>query len=59
MIGCFCPEILGRWWGPTKGFCGYVNAHVVRIVVSGGGDTSTLFVLTKLFVPTGGGDPKT
>ena len=42
-----------------KVFCRSVNVHGVVNLFSGGGDTSTLFVLTELFVPTGGGDPKT
>ena len=40
-------------------FCHSENIHGVVVLCSGGGDTSTLFVLTELFVPTGGGDPKT
>ena len=45
----FWPEILVWWWGPMKVFCSSVNAHVVGIVVSGGGDTSPLHVVIKLF----------
>ena len=36
-----------------------VNVHRVVVLCWGGGDTSTVFVWGKLFVPTGGGDPKT
>ena len=32
-----------------KVFCSSVNAHVVGIVVSGGGDTSPLHVVIELF----------
>ena len=42
-----------------KAFCHFVNVHGVVNLFSGGGDTSTLFVLTELSVPTGGDDPKT
>ena len=48
LIGGFCPKILDRWWGPTKALCCSVNADAVGIVVSGGGDTSTLHVTTEL-----------
>ena len=48
-IGCFCPKILGLWWGPTKAFCCSVNADGVGIVLAGGGDTSTIHYITKLF----------
>ena len=58
-IGCFCPKILGLWWGPTKAFCGSVNVHWVVVLLLGGGDTSPEYVLIKLFLFTGGGDPKT
>ena len=42
-----------------KVFCRSVTIHGVVNLFSGRGDTSTLFVFTELFVPTGGGDPKT
>ena len=42
-----------------KAFCHSVNVHGVVVLFAGGGDTSTLHVITKLFVATGGGDPKT
>ena len=58
-IGCFCPNILGRWWGPTKAFCGSVNVHWVVVLFSGGGDTSPLYAPNKIFLAAGGGDPKT
>ena len=48
-----------QWWGPTKAFCCSVNVHGVVVLCWGGGDTSTVFVWSELFVPTGGGDPKT
>ena len=38
-VTCFCPKILGPWWGPTKAFCGCVNGHWVGTVLPGGGDT--------------------
>ena len=59
LIGCFCPKILGPWWGPTKAFCGSVNVHWVVVLFSGGGDTSPLQVVIEVFFATGGGDPKT
>ena len=45
-----------------KAFCCSVNVHGVVVLCSGGGDTWTLFVLTKLFdlfAPRGGGEQKT
>ena len=39
LVGGFCPKILGPWWGPTKTFCGYVNADGLGIVLAGGRDT--------------------
>ena len=59
LIGCFCPTILGRWWGPMKAFSTCVNVHWVVVLLSHGGDTSPLYVLIKLFLVAGGGDPKT
>ena len=50
------------WWGPTKAFCCSVNVHGVVVLCSGGGNTWTLFVLTKLsdlFAPRGDGEWKT
>ena len=38
LIGGFCPNILGPWWGPTKSFCSSVNVHGVMVLFSGGGD---------------------
>ena len=61
LIGGFCLEILVWWWGPTKAFCHSVNVHGVVVLCSGGRDTWTLFVLTKLFdlfAPKGGGSKK-
>ena len=49
------------WWGPTKAFCRSVNVHGVVVLFAGGGDTSTLHVITEhfeLFAPRGGGDWK-
>ena len=45
----FLPKILDMWWGPTKAFCHSVNVHGVVVLFAGGGDTSTLNVITKLF----------
>ena len=42
-----------------KAFCSSLNIHGVVFLFSGGGDTSPLYVLIKLFLATGGGDPKT
>ena len=43
-----------------KAFCGSVNVHWVVVLFSGcGGDTSPLYVLIKLFLAAGSGDPKT
>ena len=36
-----------------KAFCRSVNVHGVVVLFAGGGDTSTLNVITKLFVPRG------
>ena len=50
------------WWGPTKAFCHSVNVHGVVVLFAGGGDTSTLNVITKLselFAPRHGGEQKT
>ena len=41
-FGCFCPKILGPWWGPPKVFCGSANVYWVVVLFSGGGDTSPL-----------------
>ena len=42
-----------------KAFCGSVNVHWVVVLLLGGGDTSPEYVLIKLFLVAGGGDPKT
>ena len=39
LIGCFCPEILVRWWGPMKAFCHSANVDGVVVLFAGGGDT--------------------
>ena len=50
--------LLVFWWGPTKAFYHSVNVHRVLILFAGGGDTQPLDVIIKLFVVTGGEDPK-
>ena len=57
LIGCFCLEILVRWWGPKKAFCHSVNVDGVVVLFADGGDTSPLYVIIELFVLTGGGGP--
>ena len=42
-----------------KAFCHSVNVHGVVVLFAGGGNTKPLYVVIKLFVVTGGGDPKT
>ena len=45
-----------------KAFCHSVNAHRVVVLFAGGGDTSTLHVITKLFelfAPRGSVEQKT
>ena len=39
-------------------FCCFVNVHGVVVLFVGGADTQPLYVI-RLFVLTGGGDPKT
>ena len=53
------PQNFGLWWGPMKAFCHSVNVDGVVVLFAGGGNTSTLYVVIKIFVITGGGDPKT
>ena len=40
-------------------FCHSMNVHGMVVLFAGGGDTWPLYVVIKLFVLTGGGDPKT
>ena len=42
-----------------KAFCHSVNVHGVVVLFAGGGDTSTLHVITQLFALRGGGERKT
>ena len=44
----FLPQILGPWQGPMNALCCSVNVDGVVILLGGGGDTSTLHVVTKL-----------
>ena len=55
----FCLEILVWWWGPTKAFCPSVNVHGVEVLFAGGGDSSTLHVITELFALRGSRERKT
>ena len=48
LASAFCPKILGSWWGPMKAFCHSMNVDGVVILLGGGGDTSTLHVITEL-----------
>ena len=55
------PQNLDMWWGPMEAFCRSVNVHGVVVLFAGGGDTSTLNVITELFehfAPRGGGPPQ-
>ena len=47
-LSLFAPKILGQGWGPIKALCCSVNVDCMVILLGGGGDTSTLHVVTKL-----------
>ena len=55
----FLPQNFGLEVGPTKIICCSGNVHGVAVLFAGGGDTYPLYVVIKLFVLTGGGEPKT
>ena len=44
----FLPIILDRWWGPMKAICCSVNVDGVQMVLTGGGDSSTLHVIKEV-----------
>ena len=53
LISAFWHKILGRWWGPTNATCCSVNVDGVVGVLGGGGDTSTLHIITELIIEHG------
>ena len=55
----FLPQNFGPVVGPTKAFCGSLNVHGMVVLFAGGGNTSPEYALIKVFLATGGGDPKT
>ena len=60
MVGLlFLPQNFGLLVGTYNAFCCSVNLHVVVFLFAGGGDTLPLYVIIKLFLVTGGGEPKT
>ena len=56
----FLPQNFGPMVGTYEGLLQLCECTLGDLVLfSGGGDTSPLYVLIKLFLAAGGGDPKT